>query len=100
MCRRSERRLSSRNLRLIVLMGRLWGAESACDTFATQPYCCDGANETSSTCTPTAYSQNFKKKCPKALTPILLTMRLVPSVVNHPNIKLSSVQETQLCTSS
>ncbi|KAL9392763.1 hypothetical protein Peur_016683 [Populus x canadensis] len=36
------------------------------------------------------------RKSVQALTPILLTMRLVPSVVHHPITKLSSVQETQL----
>ncbi|KAJ6767357.1 hypothetical protein OIU79_023176 [Salix purpurea] len=42
--------------------GKIVGCKSACDAFATQPYCCDGPIETSSTCKPTSYSQNFKKK--------------------------------------
>ena len=48
--------------------GKIVGCKSACDAFATQPYCCDGPIETSSTCKPTSYSQNFKKKCPNTYT--------------------------------
>ncbi|KAG5246732.1 proline-rich receptor protein kinase [Salix suchowensis] len=48
--------------------GTIVGCKSACDAFATQPYCCDGPIETSSTCKPTSYSQNFKKKCPNTYT--------------------------------
>ncbi|KAH8512157.1 hypothetical protein H0E87_009385 [Populus deltoides] len=48
--------------------GKIAGCRSACEAFGSQQYCCTGEYETPSTCKPTSYSQNFKKKCPSAYT--------------------------------
>jgi hypothetical protein len=48
--------------------GKIAGCRSACEAFGSQQYCCTGEYETPSTCKPTSYSQNFKKKCPNTYT--------------------------------
>ncbi|KAL3596178.1 hypothetical protein D5086_007815 [Populus alba] len=48
--------------------GRIAGCRSACEAVGSQQYCCTGDYATPSTCKPTSYSQNFKRKCPGAYT--------------------------------
>ncbi|KAL3596177.1 hypothetical protein D5086_007814 [Populus alba] len=48
--------------------GKIAGCSSACEAFNSQEFCCTGEYETPSTCKPTFYSQNFKKKCPSTYT--------------------------------
>ncbi|KAG6776832.1 hypothetical protein POTOM_016622 [Populus tomentosa] len=48
--------------------GKIAGCRSACEAFGSQQYCCTGDYATPSTCKPTSYSQNFKRKCPSAYT--------------------------------
>ncbi|KAL2346239.1 hypothetical protein Fmac_000239 [Flemingia macrophylla] len=40
--------------------------KSACEVFGTPQYCCRDAYGTADTCKPTAYSQIFKRVCPRA----------------------------------
>ncbi|MFS7900786.1 putative Thaumatin family [Helianthus anomalus] len=42
------------------------GCKSACDTFGTPEYCCQGAFSSPAACRPTAYSALFKSACPKS----------------------------------
>jgi hypothetical protein len=48
--------------------GKIAGCSSACEAFNSPQYCCTGEYGTPSTCKPTSYSQNFKKKCPSTYT--------------------------------
>ncbi|XAR57987.1 hypothetical protein NMG60_11026311 [Bertholletia excelsa] len=40
--------------------------KSACEAFGTPQYCCKGAYNSPSACTPSVYSQMFKSACPRS----------------------------------
>jgi hypothetical protein len=40
--------------------------KSACEAFGDSKYCCSGPNATPDTCSPSSYSEIFKKACPHA----------------------------------
>ncbi|PIN21480.1 hypothetical protein CDL12_05826 [Handroanthus impetiginosus] len=46
--------------------GAVIGCRSACDVFKEARYCCTGDYSSPATCTPTNYSQVFKRQCPQA----------------------------------
>ncbi|KAL6317927.1 hypothetical protein AAG906_030971 [Vitis piasezkii] len=46
--------------------GSVVACKSACAAFNTAQYCCTGDHSTPQTCSPTQYSEIFKKACPTA----------------------------------
>ncbi|CAO2038473.1 unnamed protein product [Urochloa humidicola] len=46
--------------------GRAVACRSACEAFGSAEHCCHGEHGNPNTCWPTAYSQFFKKSCPRA----------------------------------
>ena len=46
--------------------GSVVACKSACAAFNTSQYCCTGEHATPQTCSPTQYSEIFKKACPTA----------------------------------
>jgi hypothetical protein len=46
--------------------GAAVACKSACEAFGTAEHCCHGEHGNPNACWPTAYSQFFKKSCPRA----------------------------------
>ncbi|KAA8537670.1 hypothetical protein F0562_027340 [Nyssa sinensis] len=50
----------------VINSGSVVACKSACAAFNTPEYCCTGSHSTPQTCSPTQYSEIFKKACPTA----------------------------------